>query len=315
MAAQLNQANFNQAQAAATGDITRNLAGQTSNQAADQANINSLIQASGGLGALGNAAQASQFRNFGEQLTAGQMEQQQAQNQINAQMAKFQNAANYPNQQLSILQSALGMTPYEQGQQSSSTTQTQTAANPMQQIMGGMDLLKSFLPMLPGASDRRLKTDIARVGTKMGVPIHAYRYKGDPKTYPKVVGPMAEDVAKKFGPGSVAKIPGSGGKMAVHPAIMGALAAPRGPAMGPPVSAMSMGGPRMPGPNLAAIAGARPPMGAMAPPIAANSMGGPRMPGPNLAAIATGGLGPLAGPKPMRGRRLRMPQLRGALSG
>ena len=79
-----------------------------------------------------------------------------------------------------------------------------------------------------------MKTDITRVGTHpSGIGIHAYRYKGDPKTYPKVVGPMAEDVAKKFGPGSVAKIPGSGGKMAVHPAIMGALGAP-GPAMGPP---------------------------------------------------------------------------------
>ena len=165
-------------------------------------------------------------------------------------------------------------------------------------------------------SDRRLKTDITRVGTHpTGIAIHAYRYKGDPKSYPKVVGPMAEDVAKRFGPAAVAKIPGSGGKMAVHPAIMGALAAPRGPAMAPPVSAMSMGGPRMPGPNLAAIAGARPPMGAMAPPIPAAAMGGPRMPGPNLAAIATGGMGPLAGPKPMRARRLRMPQLRGALSG
>ena len=127
MAAQLNQANFGQAQAAATGDITRNLQGQTGQPAAqNQANINSLIQAAGGLGALGNAAQTSQLRNFTEQMTAGQMEQQQAQNQINAQMAKFQNAANYPNQQLSILQSALGMTPYEQGEQSASTTQTQT---------------------------------------------------------------------------------------------------------------------------------------------------------------------------------------------
>ena len=64
MAAQLNQANFGQAQAAATGDITRNLQGQTSNQAADQANINSLIQASGGLGALGNQAQTSPGAQF-----------------------------------------------------------------------------------------------------------------------------------------------------------------------------------------------------------------------------------------------------------
>ena len=60
MAANLQNQNFQQAQAAATGDITRNLQGQTSNQAADQANINSLIAASGGLGALGNQAQASQ---------------------------------------------------------------------------------------------------------------------------------------------------------------------------------------------------------------------------------------------------------------
>ena len=67
-----------------------------------------------------------------------------------------------------------------------------------------------------------------------------------------------------------------------------------------------MGGPRMPGPNLAAIAGARPPMGAMAPPVAAGAMGGPRMPGPNLGAIAAGGQGPLAAPRMIRPRRMRI---------
>jgi hypothetical protein len=81
------------------------------------------------------------------------MEQQQAQNQINAQMAKFQNAANYPNQQLSVLQSALGMTPYEQGTQSASTTQTQTAANPMGQVLGGANFSvgHGFILRLPAA--------------------------------------------------------------------------------------------------------------------------------------------------------------------
>ena len=134
------------------------------------------------------------------------MQQQQAQNQINAQMAKFQTAANYPNQQLSVLQSALGMTPYEQGQQGSSTTQTQTAANPAQMALGGLTTLGSLFSAPAGGtsaaagigsffSDRSMKTDITKVGSKMGVPIHAYRYKGDPKSYPKVVGPMAEDVA------------------------------------------------------------------------------------------------------------------------
>ena len=325
MASQLNQANFQQAQQGAQFDITGQNQAALANQAAQQNQGNLNLQAASGLGALGNQAQLSQARNFTEQMTAGQMQQQQAQNQINAQMAKFQNANNYPNQQLSILQSALGMTPYEQGQQSSSTQETQQAANPAQMALGGLSALASLFPGgqmaglgaaaggLFGMSDRSMKTDITKVGSKMGVPIHAYRYKGDPKSYPKVVGPMAEDVAKTFGPGAVAKIPGSGGKMAVHPAVMGALA---GPAMAPPVPAGAMGGPRMPGPNLAAIAGARPPMGAMAPPVAAGAMGGPQMPGPNLGAIAAGGQGPLAAPKMIRPRRMRVAtaQPRGALA-
>jgi hypothetical protein len=41
----------------------------------------------------------------------------------------------------------------------------------------------------------------------------AFRYKGDPKSYPKVVGPMAQDVQKKY-PGLVTKI---GGKKAIRP--------------------------------------------------------------------------------------------------
>ena len=122
MAAQLNQANFAQAQQGAQFDITGQNQANLANQAAQQNQGNLNLQAASGLGALGNQAQLSQARNFTEQMTAGQMQQQQAQNQINAQMAKFQTAANYPNQQLSVLQSALGMTPYEQGQQGSSTT-------------------------------------------------------------------------------------------------------------------------------------------------------------------------------------------------
>ena len=112
----------------------------------------SIYRRRAGSGALGNQAQLSQARNFTEQMTAGQMQQQQAQNQINAQMAKFQNATNYPNQQLSVLQSALGMTPYEQGQQGSSTTQTQTAANPLQMALGGLSTLGSLFSAPAGGT-------------------------------------------------------------------------------------------------------------------------------------------------------------------
>ena len=44
-------------------------------------------------------------------------------------------------------------------------------------------------------SDRGLKTDIQKVGVHQptGLPLYSYRYKGDPKSYPKITGPMAED--------------------------------------------------------------------------------------------------------------------------
>jgi hypothetical protein len=266
MAAQLNQANYGQAQTAAQQDISGKMQADLANQAAQQNQGNLNLQASSGLSALGNAAQQNQIKNFTEQMTAGQMEQQQSQNVINANMAKFNNAWNYPNTQLSVLQSALGMTPYEQATTGSSTTETQQAANPMGMALGGLQALSGLFS--GGAtsaasgigsmfgSDRRLKTDISKVGTHAPTktPIYAYRYKGDPKSYPKVVGPMAEDV-KKFAPGAVRKIPGSGGKMAIHPGVLSAMA--------PPVA----GGPG--GPNLSLIQGGGPPSatGALAPPI------------------------------------------------
>jgi hypothetical protein len=309
MAAQLNQANFGQAQAASQQD-------QLANQSAQQNQAGLNLQASAGMTSLGNAAQQGQLQNFGEQVTAGSLEQQQAQNQINAQMAKFQNAWTYPGQQLGVVQSALGMTPYGQAQQGQSTTQTQSSPNYMQAATSGLQMLgglfsapaggtsaMSGIGSLFGGSDRALKTDIAKVGlhkpTKL--PIYAYRYKGDPKTYPKVVGPMAEDVSKRFGPAAIATIPGSGGKMAVHPAIMGALG----------MSPTTPGGGMTPG---AGLPPARP--------------RGVSLPTPNLGAIASG---PLSSPVPMNGvgalgrnmgmaggpraRRPRMPQIRGAMGG
>jgi hypothetical protein len=321
MAQQLNQANYTQAQAAAQSDIGTNLQAQLANQSAQQNQAGLNLQAASGLAGLGNAAQANQIKNFGEQVTAGSLEQQQAQNQINAQMAKFQQAWAYPGQQLGVLQSALGMTPYGQATQGQSTTQTQTSPDYAMSALGGLGMLGSLFSAPAGGtsaisgisslfgSDRRLKTDISKVGVHKptGTPIYAYRYKGDPKTYPKAVGPMAEDVAKTFGPGAVAPIPGSGGKMAVHPAAMGALGVPNAPNM---MAGMAGGGGGMPLPP------ARP--------------RGVSLPTPNLGALNSG---PLAAPVPINGvgalgsnmglarprgptaRRPRMPQIRGALGG
>jgi hypothetical protein len=99
-------------------------------------------------------------------------------------------------------------------------TQTTTPTDWGALALGGLNTLSKFA--LP-TSDRTLKTDITPIGKDptTGIPLHAYRYKGDPKTYPKVVGPMAQDVAKVF-PDAVKRV---GGKLTVHPAVMGALTA------------------------------------------------------------------------------------------
>lgn len=56
-------------------------------------------------------------------------------------------------------------------------------------------------------SDRKDKKDVERLGKKSGVPIYAYRYKDDAPNVPKTVGPMAQDVEKKW-PGSTFGIGG-----------------------------------------------------------------------------------------------------------
>jgi hypothetical protein len=85
---------------------------------------------------------------------------------------------------------------------------------------GGNSAMSGLLGFL---SDRNEKTDIKKVGTDKttGLGLYSYRYKGDPKTYPKVVGPMAQDIEKKF-PGSTVRIDG---KLAVKPEAAGLLGA------------------------------------------------------------------------------------------
>ena len=72
--------------------------------------------------------------------------------------------------------------------------------------MGGGTSLLSALGLI---SDRRDKTDIKKLGKdpQSGLDMYSYRYKDDPKSYPKVVGPMAQDIEDKY-PGAVREIGG-----------------------------------------------------------------------------------------------------------
>lgn len=114
------------------------------------------------------------------------------------QQANDQSTLNQPMDMLRLLQSVTpGNIPT-----SSSTTQP-TQSNPIG-TLAGLATIGSML-----FSDRRDKTDIKKLGndTESGLDIYAYRYRGDPKNTQKVVGPMAQDVEKKY-PGTVYEIGG-----------------------------------------------------------------------------------------------------------
>ena len=215
MAQQLNAANFGQAQAAAQQDISGRLTAQGMNQKAQQDKINSDILASQGLANLGDSQSRTNAANFTMLTQAGASQAQQAQNIINSMIAKFGEAKNYPNQQLATLLSALGMTPHDTATTGSETKETTTPPNWGALALGGLEDLSGFFKP---TSDRESKTDITKLSKdrKTGLPMYSFRYKGDPKTYPKVVGPMAQDVEKQY-PGATQR---TGGKLTVDPSIM-----------------------------------------------------------------------------------------------
>lgn len=88
----------------------------------------------------------------------------------------------------------------------------QMQAQSQNATLGGLfGLGGSLLGALPKMfSDERAKTDITPLGKdpETGLQVSAYRYRDDPKTYPKVVGPMAADVERKY-PGSTEEIGGN----------------------------------------------------------------------------------------------------------
>jgi hypothetical protein len=168
--------------------------------------------ASQGLTNTGDAMNRSNVANFNMLQSAGAAQEMQQQNEINAQMAKFNQAFNYPQQQLGVLESSLGMTPHDTSTSGQSSTSTTTPTDWASIISKGAGAAADIY----GMSDRTMKTDITDLGKdpKTGLKMHAFRYKGDPKTYPKVVGPMAQDV-QKVAPEAVTPM-GKDGKLAIR---------------------------------------------------------------------------------------------------
>ena len=213
LASQLMAQNFSQAQGAATNDINRNLQAQTVNQGAGLQGAGLNLTAANNLGSLASQGQNAFLQGTSAALAGQGAAQQQAQAELAAQQQAYQEAQQFPLQQLQIPLQALGATPY--GSQGTQTGPGPTsnplltglgAASAGVGILGGLNNLGAF-SFLAGLSDKDEKTDIKKVGKDpdSGLDLYAYRYKGDPKTYPKVVGPMAQDIEKKY-PNQVAKV-------------------------------------------------------------------------------------------------------------
>jgi hypothetical protein len=189
-------------------------AGAIGNAAAGLANT---AAGYGNAGAGYNATAAQKLTGNAQDLStlfgAGLQEQGQRQNEIAADMAKFDEAKNYPVEQLNMRLAALGMSPYGKTETMNKTATSEDKGTDWATL--GLGALQSAGPLMKGAaslapflmmSDRNTKTDIKKL-TDGDIPLYSYRYKDDPKSYPKVVGPMAQDIEKKY-PSAVKKVGG-----------------------------------------------------------------------------------------------------------
>jgi hypothetical protein len=167
-----------------------------------------------GLGQLGQQAQNAALGGINALMSSGQQQQNLAQQQLSGNYAQWQAAQAYPYQVAAYLAGITGGIAPSMGG-TTNTTGFGTSNSTQQQSGGGgtgAGLLTSALSMLPslfGASDREDKTDIKYLGKEpeTGEKLYAYRYKDDPKSYPKVIGPMAQDI-EQHSPERVAEVGG-----------------------------------------------------------------------------------------------------------
>lgn len=156
---------------------------------------------------LGTATQAAGQSDANALLNAGQIQQTTQQAQDTYGVNQFNEQKNWPFQMVQFLnqaQSGLQIPTDTQTSSTGSSTSTPSSGSPFGQIVGGLTSIAGI-----AQSDENDKTDIKELGIdpETGLRMHSYRYKGDPKSYPKVVGPMAQDIEKKY-PGTVHKIGG-----------------------------------------------------------------------------------------------------------
>ena len=115
---------------------------------------------------------------------------------------KFLEEKTFPERTLAQYSSFIQPTQRVLGSEGTLTKTTPGAAKPtyLQQGLQAAGTAMQVAGMFPMPSDPKIKTDISKIGMDdaTGLAMYSFRYKGDPKTYPKVVGPMSTEVKEKY---------------------------------------------------------------------------------------------------------------------
>lgn len=196
MSAGIRKEGYDTAAGLARGDMAASMGGLLGSAGVKQG---------AGTGMLGSAASTRNIfeNNVETARSIGTQNEVRNQARINGKIANFNEARDKDINDLNLRLTALGMSPYSSSSSSSGTSTP--ASSGTDWAMGGLGLLQLFA----GLSEDTEKEDIKDLGPIDGTPLnmYAYRYKGDPKSYPKVVGVMASEV-EKFLPDAVHKVNG-----------------------------------------------------------------------------------------------------------
>jgi hypothetical protein len=232
--ANIRSQGFNAATGLMTGDMERAFRADVANQQAGQTQDRNALTAAQLQGQLATQGRTMTAQELALLETVGRQNQGQQQAGLDIAYQDFQNDRAYPIDMLNLRTAALTQSPYGR---TNTTTTPVTSQNTALGVLGGASTGASIASslnltgslggwggtlaagvggLLGGLSEDDEKTDVKKVGKdpETGVPLVADRYKGDPKTYPQVVGPMASDM-QKAAPSQVKRL-GKGGPRIVN---------------------------------------------------------------------------------------------------
>lgn len=187
--------------------------GQAFKQAVEQAQAQqeSRLGAARSLTELAQVAPSGTAQELARLEAVGAARRGQSQAELDIAQRKFLEERTFPEATLQQYSQFIQPTQAQLGAAGTRTNIGPGQAQPtyLQQTAGFLGALGSAAGAMR-KSDPREKTDVKKIGMDdaTGLAMYSFRYKDDPKTYPKVVGPMSDEVKEKY-PELVSEVDGT----------------------------------------------------------------------------------------------------------